>query len=132
LGIALASMSATVLVCEAIADTCCKNTYSWGGGGSGGPCSGDNTTVCEVGAPDANPGKRLTGSHTATCMEFYDTEFARAPCSSDPGPEWVKLPGKLDDGSCCFALAPAIMITQLDYSVGSCNGMPCAGPGGEN
>lgn len=130
LGIALACISATVLVCEAIADTCCKNTYSWSGGGGAGPCSGDNTTVCEAGAPDSNPGKLLTGSHPATCTEYSDTEFTRAPCSSDPGPEWVKLPGKLADGSCCFALAPLTTQTPEDFDVGSCDGMPCAGPGG--
>lgn len=128
----MAYVSLAVLACEVIADTRCKNTYDWSGGGGGGPCSGDNTTVCEAGAPEANPGRRLTGSHTAVCTEYSDTLFSRLPCSADPGPEWVKLPGKLDDGSCCFALAPTISTTSRDFDVGSCDGMPCAGPGGEN
>lgn len=117
----------------AVIGICCNNTYTWRPGGLT-PCSGPAMSSCDLGAPQAPPGKPgnlPSGLRSQVCTNYAQGNSANwftGPCTIPPiGGGWVKIPG--DDGknppSCCWVKNPTITPGAPYGMTQDCKGDPC-------
>jgi hypothetical protein len=117
--------AATLLATETV---CCVPVWLMDPTGPS-KCTGLSVTTCERAPTTATTGLKFSGSlRLAKCWIYASNAVVvQRACSlgAPPGSGWIKVPGEVSTGVCCWIQDPAVQSDNQTFQIEPCGTEPC-------